>query len=144
MFIPRRWNSTPKLKPRESGSWLTLAMTGDCRTSRISSTFASVAASLGTMWLLQMSEVWAVPLPVCQMPYLFGPIGMPDVWKPQAPRVVYSHEELAGVVGPGVLPGCRTLTQPPLLWSKFQGTLSPADGPVLLNRMPRSRTPFGM
>src|SRR3989454_9431452 len=91
------------------------------------------------------------PSPVCQMPApLFWnrgfelPSGM-AVWKPQVPLVTYS--QVSGGAPPDRLVGCRNPNQPPLLRSKLQGTLSPVAvgvGPVLENRIPLSRTPFGM
>src|SRR6266571_7879179 len=74
------------------------------------------------------------------MPYRFSP--PPDVWKPHSPFVFHSHIGF-GEMDPALLCGCRIGTQPPLVLSKFQGTLSPLDGPVAENRMPRSRKPFG-
>src|SRR6266850_7810445 len=73
------------------------------------------------------------------MPNLFSPA---EVWKPHTPEVLYSHIGLA-LMFVAVLDGCRTESHPPLLASKFQGTLSALDGPVPENRRPRSRVPFG-
>ena len=65
------------------------------------------------------------------------------VWNPHRPEVTYSH------VGPGLTPptslfGCRSGVNPPFCVSNENGTLSPADGPAGLARIPLSRLPFGM
>ena len=102
-----------------------------------------MAALFGIAWLSHAAApppgVVASPSPVCQTPY--EPAA--DVWKPQSPLVLYSHIGLAEMPN-AVLPGCRIGTQPPVVLSKFQGILSPVDGPDPANRMPRSRTPLGM
>src|SRR5437773_7926211 len=80
------------------------------------------------------------PSPVCQMPNLFRPA---ELWKPHTPDVLYSHIGL-GLMFVAVLAGWRIGTHPPLLRSKFHGTLSlPGVGPVAERRMPRSRRLFG-
>src|SRR5882672_10673713 len=65
------------------------------------------------------------------------------VWKPQTPDVLYSHIGLELMLFDGMLAGCLNALNPPLLLSKFHGTLSPADG-TLDASSPRSTTPFGM
>src|SRR6266704_1745728 len=119
-------------------------MMGDCRMSKASSTLASVAVELGMAKLSHTVApapgVVVSPSPVCQMPYLFRPAA--EVWNPHNPDVLYSHIGL-GLIPVAVLDGCRIGTHPPFVPSKFQGTLSPAPGPLAENRMPRSRTPSG-
>src|SRR5712664_3696534 len=115
-------------------------MTGDCRTSKMISTLFCVRESCGTTCLSQAVAaapgVVASPSPVCQMPYVVAPAGPAEVWKPQIPPVLYSHTGLAEMPA-ARLDGCRIAFQPPSEVSKFQGTLSPPDGPLALNRMPR-------
>ena len=59
------------------------------------------------------------------------------------PPPLYSHSGF-GLMLPRLLKLERNGNQPPSLLSKFQGTLSPALGPVADARMPRSSRPFGM
>jgi hypothetical protein len=95
-----------------------------------------------------VSGVKVSPSPVCQMPApLFWKRGDASpsaiaVWKPHSPSPLYSQVTCAPPT-PASLLGWRTGVKPPLFASKLNGTLSPADGPEALARIPLSSWLFG-
>src|SRR5574341_62576 len=127
-------------------------MIGDSRTSNTISSNVGVPGSRGYGYLSQVCPVGVEGLvsPVCQMPAAPGawnsPSGLPSkivVCPPQAPEVLYSQTLAVPMSRPGLLSGWRTPSQPPLLRSKFQGTLCTSNG-FVETRKPLSTTPFGM
>src|SRR5262245_27152759 len=65
--------------------------------------------------------------------HTFPGVGPPE----HSPPPLYSHTGLA-LIPAGLLKTERSANQPPSLFSKLHGTLSPAPGPVADARIPRS------